>query len=393
MSLCPTTPKPSDQGFDEHVERPIRLTPVDLSRDTRGRVWPRTRTTGESTGQRFHLSTGGVVRTIATPGGRTTSAAGQGTECDGSAAPGQRHRRGHPPAMSDLLSPPVAAEWPVDQPARVVDLRPPGALLELSRWYRGFGLRIVDEVLGQAYALGAQTAVIECHQPDELDADTGDGTGQTERDRLPCLLPTLGHRVHFFLEAPTVALDHDTALCDFGDLTYLGYTVLQPFSDVRVGQTLLCPPPELDADVSCQAEATVDLFGYELRLRTAPFTGTDPDGAEHAQATVRMAAQLHSLAYRHGLTSLTEATDTVREQLAQSRSIRGDCRHQPGCGASGLGLRLQRTSGAGVGGQHRLSLSRLRYARAGHQSPNSTLDVGRVSLRERRPWTAHIHLP
>ena len=53
------------------------------------------------------------------------------------------------------------SEWTPEEPARVLDLRPEGALLSLAKYYGGINPPIVDDIVGQAYTHHAQTAVIE----------------------------------------------------------------------------------------------------------------------------------------------------------------------------------------------------------------------------------------
>lgn len=165
---------------------------------------------------------------------------------------------------------------------RMVDLRPPGALLDLSSYYGGSELRIVDELLGQAYALGAQTALIEYHHSDEGIRRPGRSTSTS-----PSQIHTR-HRIHFFVEPPTTELSEFESAQDLSDLTYLGFVDLNPEGVAKVDQAFLLPPPDLMMDVTCSTQFVVELFGYQLLVQAAPFMAIDPHVGGRVEASLWM---------------------------------------------------------------------------------------------------------
>jgi hypothetical protein len=171
---------------------------------------------------------------------------------------------------------------------RIVDLRPPGSFLVLSRQYGGSDRNIIDEVIGQAYALGAQMAFIEYEQP----------VPDERRGRLAKearFQPVAGaHRIHFFLEPPS---DHGPELGtidDLSNLTYLGCVVMRLDAAATIDQTLLPPPPDLRRAVSCTTECEVNVFGYRLSTHAAPFISVDAHSGGRVEASIWMCASLHA---------------------------------------------------------------------------------------------------
>jgi hypothetical protein len=86
-------------------------------------------------------------------------------------------------------------EWSrVRQPADAVDLRRPGALSSLLGTYGGASPQVLQAVLGQAFTLGTQTAVVEYRY---LDPDC-----RNEHSRFYSTTfrryPSAAHRLHFF---------------------------------------------------------------------------------------------------------------------------------------------------------------------------------------------------
>lgn len=128
------------------------------------------------------------------------------------------------------------SDWVSDDPAHIVDLRPEGAALELARYYRGAG-DVVDEIIGQAYSLEAQTAVVEHRYLD--------GDYRSEHSRFYSTTfrryPSVAHRLHFFRGALPPGWDVSAGAYDFSGLadSYLGYSVMRPLAGARVGRTML----------------------------------------------------------------------------------------------------------------------------------------------------------
>lgn len=174
------------------------------------------------------------------------------------------------------------------QLGRIVDLRPPGSFLLLSRQYGGKDRNIIDEVIGQAYALGAQMAFIE-HEHRVPDGRRARPAREAGVQPAP-----VAHRIHFFLEPPS---DHGAELGtieDLGRLTYLGCVVMRLDAAATIGETLLLPRPDLQDGVSCAAECDVNVFGYRLSLRAAPFISVDPHAGGRVEASIWMCASLHA---------------------------------------------------------------------------------------------------
>ena len=122
------------------------------------------------------------------------------------------------------------AEWTPESVAQVIDLRPPGVLLDLIAYYEGSRRAVLEEVIGQTYTLGAQSAVVEYRY---LDPDY-----RSEHSRFYSTTfrryPSVAHRLHFFAEPPSDRLDDAELPATFKDLTYLGFTVLRPLPAARV---------------------------------------------------------------------------------------------------------------------------------------------------------------
>ncbi len=203
------------------------------------------------------------------------------------------------------------------QLGRIVDLRPPGALLALSSQYGGSEFRIVDELFGQAYALGAQMALIEYDYRDpDMQSERGwpattSRSGQT----------TAGHRIHFFVEPPTVDLNELESVYDLSDLSYLGWMVVRPQSAARIGQTLFPPPPDLQTAVSCTIESEVNVFGYTLSVQAVPFMAIDPHAGGRVEASLWMCARLYLLGYGQRPLLLEDVAGALPPGLGVGHSI------------------------------------------------------------------------
>jgi hypothetical protein len=187
------------------------------------------------------------------------------------------------------------AQWTPSDPARIVDLRPPGALLALTQYYEGTRPSVVHEVFGQAYSLGAQMAVIEYRY---LDPDY-----RSEHSRFYSTTfrryPSVAHRVHFFSAPPPDAWQDPDQWLDFEQLSpsYLGFVVLRPLAGARVGRVALLPPTGLLPDITCRTFEHVNLFGSAVEVPSAPFMAQDAQLGVCAHMTLWVAAHHHHLAF------------------------------------------------------------------------------------------------
>lgn len=209
------------------------------------------------------------------------------------------------------------AEWTPGDPARVVDLRPPGALLQLIRYYEGTRPTIVHEVFGQAYSLGAQMAVIEYRY---IDPDY-----RSEHSRFYSITfrryPSVAHRVHFFgAPPPDEWRDPDRGL-DFAPLadSYLGFVVLRPLAGARVGRVALAPPDAYAHDVTCLSREKVNVFGVRMSVRCAPFMAQDAQLGVCAHMALWVVAHHHNLAFGRERRTSGEIADRIPSDLGLGR--------------------------------------------------------------------------
>jgi hypothetical protein len=187
------------------------------------------------------------------------------------------------------------SDWTPSEPARIVDLRPDGALLALARYYEGARPRVVHEVFGQAYELGAETAVIEYRY---LDPDY-----RSEHSRFYSTTfrryPSVAHRVHFFADSSPVEQTDPSVSLDFSGLksSYLGFVVLRPLAGARVGRVALLPHSDLRPDLTCATREHVNVFGVPMSVLAAPFMAQDSQLGVCAHMTLWVVAQHHHLAF------------------------------------------------------------------------------------------------
>lgn len=228
------------------------------------------------------------------------------------------------------------AEWTPNEPASVVDLRPPQALLELSRYYEGTRHQVVSEVFGQAWDLGATTAVIEYRY---LDADYRSehaGFYSTTFRRYP----SVAHRVHFFSQPPPdVLVDPATAL-DFAALSgsYLGFVVLRPLPGARVGRVALKPPTEVEDYVTCRTSEHADVFGIPMEVPCAPFMAQDSQLGVCAHMSLWVASRHHHLAFDHPRRTVAEIAELVPIEMSRSAPSTGLTVNQLAAGCRAIGL-------------------------------------------------------
>jgi hypothetical protein len=101
-------------------------------------------------------------------------------------------------------------------------------------------------------------------------------------------------RLHFF----RADLSEDDLVSLPSRPGYLGYCVLRPVAQGRVGRTVIAPPPRLkDATLTCIADE-VSLFGNPLTIRGVPFCQQDGEYLRCAHAAAWMC---HYTAYRKGI--------------------------------------------------------------------------------------------
>jgi hypothetical protein len=209
------------------------------------------------------------------------------------------------------------SEWTPDEPARIIDLRPDGALLRLIRYYEGTRTAVVHEVFGQAYTLGAQTAVIEFRY---LDPDY-----RSEHSRFYSTTfrryPSVAHRIHFFSEPPPETWRDPVRALDFSELeaSYLGFVVLRPLAGARVGRAALAPPSDLGDHLTCATTERVNVFGIPMRVRSAPFMAQDAQLGVCAHMTLWVAAQHHHLAYGRERRTAGDIAELIPTDLGLGR--------------------------------------------------------------------------
>ena len=209
------------------------------------------------------------------------------------------------------------SEWTPRDPARVVDLRPPGALIQLIRYYEGTRPDVVHEVLGQAYSLGAQMAVIEYRY---IDPDY-----RSEHSRFYSITfrryPSVAHRLHFFSVPPPDELQGADQPLDFEPLAehYLGFVVLRPLSGARVGRVALAPPSEYAADVTCLTGERANVFGARMSVRSSPFMAQDAQLGVCAHMALWVVAHHHHLAFGRERRTSGEIADRIPSDLGLGR--------------------------------------------------------------------------
>jgi hypothetical protein len=209
------------------------------------------------------------------------------------------------------------AEWTPGDPARIVDLRPAGALLRLIRYYEGTRPGVVHEVLGQAYALGAQMAVIEYRY---IDPDY-----RSEHSRFYSTTfrryPSVAHRLHFFNVPPLDAWRDPDRGFDFAPLadSYQGFVVLRPLAGARVGRVALAPPADFAQDVTSLTREKVNVFGVPMSVRTAPFMAQDAQLGVCAHMALWVVAHHHHLAFGRERRTSGDIADRIPSELGLGR--------------------------------------------------------------------------
>jgi hypothetical protein len=209
------------------------------------------------------------------------------------------------------------SEWTPGDPARIVDLRPQGALLQLIRYYEGTRPGVVHEVFGQAYSLGAQMAAIEYRY---MDPDY-----RSEHSRFYSITfrryPSVAHRVHFFSVPPPEEWHDPDRGFDFEPLaaSYLGFVVLRPLAGARVGRVALAPPDDYAQDVTCLTREKVNVFGLAMSVRGAPFMAQDAQLGVCAHMALWVVAHHHHLAFGRERHTSGDIADRIPSDLGLGR--------------------------------------------------------------------------
>jgi hypothetical protein len=223
-----------------------------------------------------------------------------------------------------------------DDPARVVDLRQPESLNYLLDHYGERRQEVLAEVLGQAYAAGAQTAVVEFRY---IDADYRDEHSRfysTTFRRYPSVV----HRVHFFAQAlADQVTDPDEAL-EFSGLDYLGYMVMRPVPGAPVGRVMLVRPAEFRDSITCWGTDRVNLFGEFLTISGTPFLAQDAQLMRCAHAALWVVARHHNLRWGAPKFLPRDIVDAIPKESAAGRAVPspGLTVSQMSAAASKLGL-------------------------------------------------------
>ena len=226
------------------------------------------------------------------------------------------------------------AEWTKDVPADAVDLTRPGALHGLLATYGGSQPDVLQAVLSQAYALGAQSAVLEYRY---LDPDY-----RNEHSRFYSTTfrryPAVAHRLHFFSQPLPSELMSANEPARFGKLGYLGYTVLRPVAGAPVGRTMLVPPLGIANHIACLATDTVHLLGERLTVTASPFMAQDAQLSTCAHADLWMVARYHHLRFGGRPVLPADITDAAPQDVGRPTPSNGLTLYQISVASSRLGL-------------------------------------------------------
>ena len=228
------------------------------------------------------------------------------------------------------------ADWTPSDPAWVVDLRPHQAVLQLSRYYQGPRPGVLGEVFGQAWTLGAQTAVIEYRY---LDADY-----RSEHSSFYSITfrryPSVAHRIHFFSQPPPEVLEDEVQALDFSTLadSYLGLVVLRPVPGARVGRVALTPPPGLEGEITCFTHEEANVFGVPMKVRSAPFMAQDGQLGVCAHMSLWVAARHHHLAFGHPGFTVASIAERIPAEMGRAAPSTGLTVQQLAAGCRALDL-------------------------------------------------------
>lgn len=163
--------------------------------------------------------------------------------------------------------------------------------LALLREHGGEPGQPLEQVFASARAGRCRTVVIESRY---VDADYRSEYSAFWSKRFQGA-PPFARRLHFFRR-----LIHDAQLDALPrDPGYIGYAVVPPVPQGRVGRALLAPPRRMRAATLALVRDDVTLFGNALSVEGVPFTEQDGEFLRCAHAAAWMC---HYSAYRRGLT-------------------------------------------------------------------------------------------
>lgn len=207
-------------------------------------------------------------------------------------------------------------EWSrSDPPALLVDLREPGSLDWLLDRYGGSNPTVLESVLAQVFQLGAQMAVVEYRY---IDADYRDEHSRFYSKAFR-RYPSVGHRLHFFSNAPPEEMESELQPVNLEGLDYLGFAVLRPVPGAPVGRTMIRPPRDLAAYIACVADDSANLFGTRLTVTGCPFIAQDAQLSVCAHATLWVIAHYHHLRYSRPRLLPGEIAEAVPSELGLGR--------------------------------------------------------------------------
>ena len=139
----------------------------------------------------------------------------------------------------------------------ILDLRP-GFRPLLEKY--GESSQVLQSVLGYAWRLGAETAIVEYRYIDQDYRSEHQAfySGTFRR------YPSVAERLLFFRGRPPDRLKDRWQPADFSDLDFVGYAVMRPLNNCPVGRAVLPPEERLSPYVSCKAVDEVHLFDKTL---------------------------------------------------------------------------------------------------------------------------------
>jgi hypothetical protein len=204
-------------------------------------------------------------------------------------------------------------DWSKAEPAAALDLTQPGVLPGIVDQYGAAAPDVLSSVLAQAFALGAQSAVLEYRY---LDPDY-----RNEHSRFYSTTfrryPSVAHRLHFFSERVPPNLASSGTPARFDQLGYLGYTVLRPLSGAPVGRTMLSPPLDVKTHITCLAADKVNLLGEELTVEAMPFMAQDAQLSVCAHTDLWMISHYHHLRFQSPRVLPGDITDAVPQDIGR----------------------------------------------------------------------------
>lgn len=204
-----------------------------------------------------------------------------------------------------------------DDPARVVDLRQPDSLNYLLNYYGERRQDVLASVLGQAYAAGAQTAIVEFRYIDADYRDEHTRFYSTTFRRYPSVV----HRIHFVAQALTDQAAEPDVPLEFSGVDYLGYIVMRPVPGAPVGRVMLTRPAELRESITCWGTDRVCLFGEYLTVDGTPFLAQDAQLMRCAHAALWVVARHHHLRWNAPKLLPRDIVDAVPMETAAGRAV------------------------------------------------------------------------